>query len=101
MAFRLEGLSVTNPKGLNAEASLSLDSSFSVELALTVTTLLVVDDVLLLQQYVLDEMARLRVGVNTAEKTITGFVISGRGYLKLLQGKRRASTVQGEHNQQI
>lgn len=66
---------MTNPKGLNAGASLSLDSSFFVELAFTVTTLLVVDDVLLLlQQYVVDEMARLRAGVNTAEKTIVGFV---------------------------
>lgn len=68
---------MTNPKGLNAEASSSLDSPFSVELALTVT--LLVGDILLLQQYVVEEMARLRVGENMAEKTIVGFVISGRG----------------------
>jgi len=72
---------VTNPKGLNAEASLSSDSPFSVELALTVT--LLVGVILLLQQYVVEEMARLRVGENMAEKTIVG-----RGDL----------TVQSEHN---
>ncbi|KAK7381556.1 hypothetical protein VNO80_00101 [Phaseolus coccineus] len=77
VALRLEGLSVTNPKGLNAEASLSSDSPFSVELALTVTLRVV--DILLLQQYVVEEMARLRVGENMAEKAIVvGFVISGR-----------------------
>jgi len=77
---------VTNPKGLNAEASLSSDSPFSVELALTVTLRVV--GILLLQQYVAEEMARLRVGENIAEKAIVGFVISVRGEL----------TVQSEHN---
>lgn len=80
---------MTNPKGLNAEASLSSGSPFSVELALTVTLRVV--DVLLLQQYVVEEMARLRVGENMAEKAIVGFVINGRG----------DSTVQSEHNHRI
>ena len=80
---------MTNPKGLNVEASLSSDSPFSVELALTVTLRVV--DIFLLQQYVVEEMARLRVGENMAEKAIVGFVISGRGDLK----------VQTEHNHRI
>lgn len=71
MAERLEGLSVTNPKGLNeAESwSLSLDSPLlSVELALIILTLLIefVFDALLLQHFIVEEeMGKLRVGENT------------------------------------
>ena len=47
MALRLEGLSVTKPKGLNAGESLALASSFSEAFAMTLV------DVVRLLQYLL------------------------------------------------
>lgn len=80
---------MTKPKGLNAGESLSLDSPFSVELALIVTLVVVVDNGLLLQQLVVEETERFRVGENTAENTILGWNCCKT---------ERASTVQVEHN---
>lgn len=74
MALRLDALSVTNPKGLNEDlssSSFSLDSPFSVDLALTLILFNpLLASLLLLQQLVVEEMERLRVGENIAENTI-------------------------------
>jgi len=79
MALRLDGLSVTNPKGLNDDLSswsLLLDSLLSVELAMILILFtplheLVLDALLLLQLVVVvEEIARLSVGEYIVENTI-------------------------------
>lgn len=79
MALRLDGLSVTNPKGLNDDLSswsLLLDSLFSEELALIMILFtplyeLVLDALLLLQEYfVVEEIARFSVGEYIVENSI-------------------------------
>lgn len=95
MALRLDGLSVTNPKGLKAGASsLSLLEELALTLILFTDLLVLLDDdgLLLLQQLLLvvveEEMARLlRVGENIADNTIVA--------------KQRASIVQVEWKQNI
>jgi len=93
MALRLDGLSVTNPKGLNDDLSswsLLLDSLLSVELAMILILFtplheLVLDALLLLQLLVVvEEIARLSVGEYIVENTIVA--------------KQRASMVQVKQN---